>query len=237
MKSIPFALVAISSVLFFGHSRPVEAQQSNIPPDVQATFTDIDDIDKMRILNPLKLTADQLGKLAKIMKDSTADYNKKIADILVPRMRSSAAEVKDTKRRMLAGAALPKSVDSNIKKMQSDFVAQRKTVDEATIRSLSAQIREVLTDEQYKTVVETTQALTTKDGKKPTGPDDSFFRLYVTGTFIAYGKIVPLLEDMKSARSVIEQQAAVGNSHRVDASTNAKQSNRRGAASTRNARS
>jgi hypothetical protein len=197
-------LSAAVLALAVSNSIPARAQSEIIPKEMQAVFADIDDIDKLRVLNPLKLTADQLGKIIPIVKKAQTDYNSKLADAVVPPIRKIASEIKDTREKMLAThSGVPKDFDEKVKKLQEDFVKKRKAEDNATLKSLSDSIKAVLTKEQVAKAASLARKLTEEDGK-PTqkGTDDQFFNLYVLGAIGLYPRIVPLLEDMrKSAES------------------------------------
>jgi len=185
-------------------SIPARAQTDIIPKEMQALFTDISDIDKLRVLNPLKLTADQLDKIIPIVKKAQTDYNAKLAEAAVPPIRKIASEIKETREKMLAThSGVPKDFDEKVKKLQAEFVKRRKAEDNATLKSLSDSIKAILTKEQVSTASSLARKLTEEDGK-PTqkGSDDQFFNLYVLGTIVVYPRIVPLLEDMlKTAES------------------------------------
>jgi len=187
-------------------SIPARAQTDIIPKEMQALFTDISDIDKLRVLNPLKLTADQLDKIIPIVKKAQTDYNAKLAEAAVPPIRKIASEIKETREKMLAThSGVPKDFDEKVKKLQAEFVKRRKAEDNATLKSLSDSIKAILTKEQVSTASSLARKLTEEDGK-PTqkGSDDQFFNLYVLGTIVVYPRIVPLLEDMRKTAESAE---------------------------------
>src|SRR5438105_4089862 len=83
---------------------PLRAQNDAIPPEVNALFDDIADIDKLRVLNPLKLTADQIDKITAEIKKSQKEYDKALAEATVQPIKGIASDVKDVRKKMLAGA-------------------------------------------------------------------------------------------------------------------------------------
>jgi Spy/CpxP family protein refolding chaperone len=216
MKPARWLIGCLLAALLFGAAqRPARAQTEPIPAEVAALFDDINDIDKLRILNPLKLTTEQIDRLIAAIKQAQSNYNKRLADAAVPPIRQIAQEIKETRRRMLAGESVPKNFDEKVKKLQDEFIAKRTKEDSGTLKSLSDTIHEILTPDQVKKAVKLAKDLTEEDGK-PTlkGSDDQFFRYYVLHTFILYPRTVPLLEDMKkaagggSARNSLHQQHA-----------------------------
>jgi len=182
-------------------SIPAHAQGEVVPKEMTALFDDIADIDKLRMLNPLKLTAEQIDKMIVLIKKTQTEYNKKLSDAAVPPIRDLAKDIKDTRRRMLtARSGVPKDFDDKVKKAQADYVKRRDAEDAATLKYLSDKLKEMFTKEQQTTAIQAAKKYTEEDGK-PTkkGTDDQFFNLYVLGTIVVYQRIVPLLEDMKKA--------------------------------------
>jgi hypothetical protein len=180
-------------------SIPARAQSDIVPKEVQAVFADISDIDKLRILNPLKLSGEQLDKIIAVLKKAQTEYNSKLQEAAVPPVRNLAKEIRDTRQTMLEKhTTVPKDFDEKVKKIQSDFTKRRDAEDATTLKSVSDSIRAILKEDQIATAVSIARKFAEQDGK-PTmkGADDKFFNLYVLGTFILYPRIVPLLEDMR----------------------------------------
>jgi hypothetical protein len=170
-----------------------------VPKEVQALLVDLSDIDKMRVLGPMKLTQDQLGQLITTMTKATDDYNRKVSAAAVPPIKQIAKEIKETRAKVIAGAPIPKDFDEKVKKIQDDFLKRRAAEDKNTLKSLSDAIRKIYTKEQVDRAIKLARTLTARDGEELKGTDDQFFNLYVKGTFIDYAGIVPLLEAIKKA--------------------------------------
>lgn len=200
------AIVGVAALMIGALPRQGTAQSDFIPAEVIALFRDIDDVDKLRVLNPLKLSAQQLEKIIAEVKQHQETYNRRLADSVVPPIRSIARDIKETRRKLLAGGEVPKDFDEKVKKLQADYIKRRDQEDRDTLKSLSDKIRAILSEEQVKKAVELAKTLTQKDGK-PTlrGSDAEFFNYYVMMTFVVYPRIVPLMEDMK--RALLEETA------------------------------
>jgi len=206
LRWIPLALAAaILTVPLAATSQKVP-----IPPEVVALFDDIHDIDKLRVINPLKLTPEQVDRLIAAVQTAEAEYNRALADAAVPPIRQIAKEIEQTRQAMLAGASVPADFDAKVKTLQEEFVKRRDSADKETLKSLSAAIRKALTEEQVKTAISLVKKATADKDGKPTlrGTDESFFHYYVLHVFVKYPRIVPLLRDIKKA------QAASGDSGR-----------------------
>src|SRR5947208_2823337 len=107
-----FTATTLGLIVMLAGAKPsARAQADVMPPEVAALFDDIMDIDKLRVLNPLKLKPDQIDKLITTIKKSQADYDKALADAAVPPIRQISKDIKDTRRRMLEGGAIPKDFD------------------------------------------------------------------------------------------------------------------------------
>jgi DNA integrity scanning protein DisA with diadenylate cyclase activity len=204
------AIAGLMALLIGTLPQQGSAQNDFLPSEVLALFRDIDDVDKLRVLNPLKLTAEQLEKIIAEVKRHQQTYHRRLADSVVPPIRSIAREIKETRRKLLTGGEIPKDFDEKVKKLQADYVKRRDQEDRDTLKSLSDTIRAILSEEQVKKAVELAKTLTQKDGK-PTlrGSDAEFFNYYVMMTFVVYPRIVPLMEDMKRA---LQEESASGSS-------------------------
>lgn len=179
---------------------PLRAQSDALPEEVMALFNDITDIDKMRVLNPLKLTAAQLDKLISTIRASQESFNRRLDAAAVPPVRAIAKEIRETRQKLLKGGEIPKDFDEKVRKLHEDFLKKRRAEEENTLKSLAAAIRSILTERQMQQAVSIARKWTEEDGQ-PTkrGSSEQFFNLYVLGTFITYPRIVPLLEDMRKA--------------------------------------
>jgi hypothetical protein len=195
-----FIATLLFSLVLGAAKLPAFAQQDSVPKEVSALFTDLDDIDKMRVLGPLKLKADQVDKIIDAITTTQDAYLKKVTAAAVPPIKDIAKDIKETRKKVLAGSPIPADFDAKVKKLQADFVERRKTEDANALKSLSASIRAVLTKSQTDKAISLAKSLTSKDGE-PTfkGSDDQFFNLFIKGTFMDYGGIIPLLKDVKAA--------------------------------------
>jgi len=176
--------------------------QGAVPPEVAALFDQISDIDKLRVLNPLKLTPDQIDQLISLIQTQMKDYDKKLADAAVPPIREIAADIKETRRKMLSGASVPKDFDQKVRQIQDDFVKRKQQANQELIDSMAAATRKILTEAQVALAAKTAREATAAALKKDVpGTDAQFFNLYVANTFIVYPRTVQLLKDVKAASS------------------------------------
>ncbi len=189
---------------------PLKAQDSPIPAEVAALFDDIADIDKLRVLGPLKLTPDQIDRIVAVLEKSQREYNRALADAAVPPIRSIAKDIRETRGKMLTGSPIPKDFDEKVKKLQDEFVSRRNKTDVDTLKNLAQAVKSVLTPEQVGTAASLSRKALSEDGK-PTakGTDDQFFNFYVLNVLIKYPRAIPLLQDMKKAASG-SQSASTG---------------------------
>ena len=203
MKSSRWLLLSFAVMALAGSALlPLRAQNEAIPAEVNALFDDVIDIDKLRVLNPLKLTGEQIDKITAAIKTSQKDYDKALADAAVPPIKELAKDIKDVRKKMLAGAPIPKDFDDKVKGIQDAFVKKRDTADYNSLKSLSEIVKKVFTDEQFKKAAEISRKFVEKDSTPNTkNTDDKFFNFYVMQIFIRYPRIVPLLEEMKKAKA------------------------------------
>ena len=180
------------------------AQEQNPPgaSSAAAIVNDLDDIDRLRVLNPLKLTSDQMDKLIAALTAAQADYDKKVNALGATLLAPNAEEVRTTKRQVLGGAPVPKEFDDKIKKLQSDFLKQRDGLNAENIQRVSGVCKVILTEKQ--TAEATKQERDVWEAAHPNtkkSSDAQLFNLFVVDTFISYPRIVPLLKEMKAAGS------------------------------------
>lgn len=168
----------------------------SMPPTTAVVFDHIDDLDKLRLLNPLQLRADQLDKIIPLLKERQKEYNQRIIELAVEPLKPMAKEIADTRAKLLAGGAIPKDLDDRIKERQREFADKRKIEQDKNLKLVADGIRAVLTDKQYKDIV----AMARRDFRNADGTDQQFYNLWIRETIIAYDRIVPLLEDMRKAR-------------------------------------
>jgi hypothetical protein len=200
IRCLPVLLCSLTIVLGISPRRAIA--QAEVPKEVLALFDDLSDIDKLRVLNPLNLSEDQLGRIIDSIKKARDEYLKKVTAAAVPPIRDMAKEIKDLRKKLLTGGDVPSDFDKRVKKIQEDYVKQRESEDSVALKSLSEKVRPVLNATQYDKAISLAKELTRKDGKATLkGTDDQFYNLFIKGVFIDYAGIVPLLEDMKKARS------------------------------------
>ena len=176
------------------------ADKSADASDVAPLFIALDDIGELRALNPLKLTPDELDKISAIITDAQTDYNKKLAANSAPILRKASDAILSAKKKALAGTAL--GYDDALTKVLTDLEARRKETENATLKALSDKLQTVLTDAQVQAAAKTTKDEMIKlNGAAGKGTDAQFFNLYVLRVIMGYPRIVPLLKEMRTAKS------------------------------------
>lgn len=195
-----YVSAVIAASLLIANS-PVSAQ-TEVPTEVVTLFDEINDIDKLRVINALKLTNDQRDSIIEALKQFRAAYNKVLVDTVVPPLREISKEVKETRGKMLKGGSVPPDLDEKVKKIQAAYVKKRDTVEFNTLKGMSETIKKILTSSQFLTAADLARKGTTVDGK-PTarGDDDKFFNLFILNVFLRYPRILTLLEDVKKSQA------------------------------------
>jgi len=185
----------------FAHSGVAHAQDKPAAKtDATLIVADLDDIERLRSLNPLKLQPDQVDKLIAAMKSAQADYDKKVNALGSTVFGPTASEVRDMKKQVLAGNAIPKDFDEKMKKLQADFLKQRDDLNTANIVSVSAAVKAILTDKQVATATKLERDQWDKDHPGGKGATDTqLFNLYCLDIFISGTRTVPLLEEVRAA--------------------------------------
>ena len=190
-------IFAIGLFLLTGLAAAVQAQQDVIPKEVTALISDISDIDKMRVIAPLKFTSDQYGKIAEVISKSLKTYNQKVANAIVPAIQDMAKEIKQVRADVIAGKPIPDGFDKKVKQIETEFVDKRSAEDIRTLKAVAEELRGIFTKSQIESAVKLARTLSPKSGPTLKGTDDQFFNFYVKGTFLEYSGIVSLLNTLK----------------------------------------
>jgi len=205
MKFKRFILVAAAAVFLFPASiGKTQSQSELVPPEVMALFEDIFDIDKLRVINALKLSNDQLEQIIAAIKVFQLAYNKTLVDTVMPPLKEITKDIKETRSKMLKGAPIPSDLDEKVKKLQEAFVKKRDTVEYNTLKGMADTFKKILSASQVATAVALAKKATEVDGKPSAkGEDDKFFNLYVLNVFLRYPRIMILLEDIRKAKTAV----------------------------------
>lgn len=191
--------ICVSALLRTDSAR---AQDPNGGGSASATaiVSDLDDIDRLRVLNPLKLTPDQMDKLIAALTAAQADYDKKVNALGASLLAPTAGEVRTMKKQVLGGAAIPKEFDDKIKKLQADFLKQRDGLNAENIQRVSGVCKVILTEKQAADATKQERDAWEVDhpSAKSKATDAQLFNLFVVDTFISYSRIIPLLKEMKA---------------------------------------
>jgi hypothetical protein len=169
------------------------------PADVMALLQAVADIDILRLINPLKLAASQLDKLAATIEAAQKTYVDKLAGAAGPPLRKMADEIKATRKKVVAGEPIPADFDARMKAADAAYTKDRDQINLDNFKNLIAKTHAVLSDAQFQTAA---------DLMKKQNPDkssdtttDQWYNLYVLRVFVSYPRIVPLLKEMKTARA------------------------------------
>jgi|SRR5579871_3801427 len=203
------ALLCVWTVLLSATApwmRSAQAQNAStgstlLPKAILQLFDDIDDIDRLRSLNPLKLKADQLDKWIAAITARQEAYDKARAALALAQVKSMETEIRDVKHKMLLGGAISQEFDARLVKASADFIAARAKLDTDNLAKLAPVLRETLTADQLAAAVKLSKAAATAANKQTTGEDNQWFNYYVNEIIIGYPRILPLLKEMRDAMS------------------------------------
>ncbi len=160
---------------------------------------ELDDIDFVRSLTPLKLSPDQIDKLIAVITDAKTQYDKKIADLSSSTIGAMADEIHKRHKDAVAGGPVSGTFDKKVQQVMKDFYAKRDTLNADNIVTMSAACGKILTADQKMKAEQLEKDTLVKLGKKldPSNTDSMYLNLYVVDIFIGYRRIVPLLKELK----------------------------------------
>ncbi len=198
---IALGLAAVLAGSVFPRGSSVAAQEkATAKPDAAAIVVDLDDIERLRALIPLKLQPEQVDKLIVALTTAQKDYDTKVNALGTTIFGSSASEVRDVKKQALTGTAIPAAFDDKMRKLQADFLKQRDDLNTANIKAVAAACKAILTDQQVATATKLERDQWNKDHTDSKGVTDSqLYNLYCVDLFISSPRSVPLLKEMRAA--------------------------------------
>lgn len=167
--------------------------------DVVKLFDDLDDIDHLRSLNPLKLSGEQLDQLITTIASAQTDYQKKLKAMAATHVRKRASEIRSVKKAALTGGEIPADFDKTMQQESVNYAKSIAALDLQNLQSLSTALRPILTAPQVKTAVRLAKEAPMNASKFGKGSDDQWFNMYVMQIIIGYPRIVPLMKEMRAA--------------------------------------
>ncbi len=161
----------------------------------------VNDIDKLRVIMPLKLSGSQIDKIVEAIVKGRAAFNKEIEQAATQPPARMADEIRRVKASALTGAPIPKDFDDRIKKMQDAFLEKRKSAENTALKSLSDAARAVLTPAQIKSAADSAKSAAEElaGGSPLKGTEAQWFNYYVLNVLIRYDRIDVLLAEVKAA--------------------------------------
>jgi hypothetical protein len=167
--------------------------------EVQDLLMDLDDIDTLRVLLPMKFTPEQIEKLIPVINNARTDYDTKSAALTSVPLLKMAAEIRETRKKAIAGTPVPTPFDDRIKGIQADVAAKRKALDAANILALSDACRKILTADQYALCIKMEiDAYKRNKRYNDKASEGQYFNAYVLDVFLGNPRTVPLLKELKA---------------------------------------
>ena len=175
------------------------ASGSATEKQVTALFYDLDDIDWLKSLTPLKLTPDELDKLIAAMSAAKDAYDKQWVELAMAQLKPISAEINDVKHKALKGGEVPDDFYMRAKKASAGFAEARNKLDLQTLALVAPVIHDILTPAQIMTAAKMSRSQAAQDGKPTAGTDTQWFNKYVQSVILGHPRIVALLKEMRAA--------------------------------------
>ena len=200
---VGFLLSVALTLAFMGGGSLARAQDKDkAGADVAQLLSDVNDIDFLRPLIPLKLTPEQMDKMAAAIAASQAAYDKKLKAIAGPTLAKLADRIHDVKQKALLGEPIPQEFDTYAQAAEKQLIASRIKLDQDTIVLLSGALEDILTPDQFKIAAKLdkdAQIKLKKVAATAQKTDAQWFASYVTDAIFTSPRIVPLLKEMRAA--------------------------------------
>lgn len=218
-RSVPlavafFLLLGLFSSLLLAH-RTARAQDNggNSTDAIgQQLIDELEDINRLNVLVPLKITADQADKLATLVTEAKAAYDRNVIRLGAPPLIKIASEIHQTRHKALLGEPIPPEFIERIQKLDNTFQAKRDKLNSRNLESVRDGVMKILTPKQVAVAVQMEKnALAKLKALKSGDSDTQFFTLYTMDVFISNPRIVPLLRAMQEAMGGVKEGANDGN--------------------------
>lgn len=196
-------ILAITALLT-GNSihQPSANAQAKADPNAQGKelVTTLEDIEFLRSMAPLKLSAAQCDDLVKAIEAAKTDYETKVNAPNQDSIKSLLEEARNVKKDALKGTAIPKTFDDKVNKWQEEFIKKREGLNRENILRVAKDTRAVLTPEQLKTAVSLAEDALKQAGNKTKATEEQLYNQYTVSIFIGNPRVVTLLKEIKAAQ-------------------------------------
>jgi len=184
-------------------AQPANAQVApGATNEIAQLIDDLNDIDAMRPLLPLKLTASQMDKMIALISEAQSNYDRRLKAVAGPALTRLADRIKVVKSKTLKGEAIPKDFDSLAKEAETEILTKRKTIDAETVSGIATAMETILTPEQMKLAGKLDRDALIKLNKATANTqrtDELWFASYVKDAIFTVPRIVLVLKQMRSA--------------------------------------
>ena len=104
----------IGAFYLTSHSAHAQAQSrtsaGQASKEVQELLVDLDDLDTLHVLLPLKFTPEQMDKLSAAITSAKTEYDKKYTALSSAPLLKMADEIRETRKKAMAGTPVPTDV-------------------------------------------------------------------------------------------------------------------------------
>lgn len=196
---------------------PSTVAATALPADVQKINDQIDDLNILAGLGPLKLTADQIDKLLPTIKAISQEgeaKKKKDYDIV----RGLAADVAKVRADMIAGKPLDTDLATKLEKINADLGSRYASAHQDAIQRVADAMKDALTPEQNDKIqdnyVRQNKGRITVPSNLRNSPEKTktYIRTqamqWFAERFLLTERTIPLLEALKSASAATPETAA-----------------------------
>jgi hypothetical protein len=167
-----------------------------------ALLDEIAELDVLRSLTPLKLTADQIDKMLIAIDQSHEEYDKRMTEIGLAALAPLADEIHAKHKEMLKGAEPAKALDEKIKKALISVETKRDGVLRDSYLFLTGTLQSVLTKDQKAIAIQMEKDSIVRLGRKldPNNKDAQYLTAYAVDVMVNFRRITPLLKQLKAAQ-------------------------------------
>jgi len=198
LVSLGVALCAVRTASK-AQAAPASGSTGLTAKQVLQLFDELNDIDRLRSLNALKLTPDELDKMTAAIASAKETYDKRALSLANVALKSIIDEIRDVKLKALKGGGIPDDFNTRAKKASAGIAADYAKLDAQNLAALAPALHDILTSAQVGTAAKLQRDAAAQDGKSTAGTDTQWFNQFVLMVIIDYPRIIPLLKEMRTA--------------------------------------
>ena len=186
-----------------GLSITVQAQANNATSDkshkeVWDLTDQLDDLDRLSVITPLKFTPDQIDKIITVLEREQSAYDKKLSTTRAAMILKLGDEIRATRKQAIDGKTTPPAFFDKVKKARAEYMAFENKAGLELLGIVTKQMQPILTKEQIAIAAKLSKDAAASQKLSDKGTDEQWFNYYLFNAVITNNRMVPLLKELRA---------------------------------------